>query len=84
MDGPRKGKFNAHGTANTSPAQQPVVIMGTFIQSLVVRFNPFLPSWHGPAQLGDAVNTMLSGIPGVLSAVLHHGQDGKADVNPGV
>jgi len=84
MVGPRKGKFNADGTANTIPGHNiPYVVLGTFI--LFVGWFGFNP---GSTLMGTdlrisviAVNTMLAGIAGAVSALYYTmAKTGKADV----
>ena len=84
MVGPRKGKFNADGSANVLPGHNiPYVVLGTFI--LFVGWFGFNP---GSTLAGTdlrisvvAVNTMLAGVAGAVAALYYTmAKTGKADV----
>jgi Amt family ammonium transporter len=70
--GPRKGKFNADGTANTIPGHNiPMAIAGTFILAFGwFGFNPGSTLAGGDLRISIvAVNTLLASGAGALSAL---------------
>ncbi len=71
--GPRKGKYNADGTANTLPAYNlPLAILGTFILAFGwFGFNPGSTLAATDLRISVvAVNTMLASASGAFVAVL--------------
>jgi Amt family ammonium transporter len=71
--GPRIGKFNADGTANTIPGHNiPMALAGTFILALGwFGFNPGSTLAGGDFRISIvAVNTMMAGTAGTLSALV--------------
>ncbi|AYL98815.1 ammonium transporter [Mucilaginibacter celer] len=70
--GPRIGKFNADGTANTIPGHNiPMALAGTFILALGwFGFNPGSTLAGGDFRISIvAVNTMMAGTAGTLAAL---------------
>jgi len=71
--GPRIGKFNADGTANTIPGHNiPMALLGTFILALGwFGFNPGSTLAGGDFRISIvAVNTMMAGTAGTLAVLI--------------
>lgn len=71
--GPRIGKFNADGTANTIPGHNiPMALLGTFILALGwFGFNPGSTLAGGDFRIAIvAVNTMMAGTAGTLAVLV--------------
>jgi Amt family ammonium transporter len=81
--GPRYGKYGKDGTVNTIPGHNiPMAIIGTFILAFGwFGFNPGSTLAGGDLRIGIvAVNTMLAGGAGALSALFYmYARGGKAD-----
>ncbi|QEC67577.1 ammonium transporter [Panacibacter ginsenosidivorans] len=78
--GPRVGKYGKDGTVNTIPGHNiPMAILGTFILAFGwFGFNPGSTLAGGDLRIGVvAVNTMLAGTGGTLSALLFLYATGK-------
>jgi len=72
--GPRKGKYNADGSVNTIPGHNiPMAILGTFILAFGwFGFNPGSTLAGGDYRISIiAVNTMMAGTAGTLSALFY-------------
>jgi Amt family ammonium transporter len=84
--GPRIGKYGKDGTVNTIPGHNiPMAIIGTFILAFGwFGFNPGSTLAGGDLRIGIvAVNTMLAGGAGALSALLYMYARGKK-ADPGM
>jgi Amt family ammonium transporter len=81
--GPRYGKYGKDGTVNTIPGHNiPMAIIGTFILAFGwFGFNPGSTLAGGDLRIGIvAVNTMLAGGAGALTALFYmYARGGKAD-----
>ena len=81
--GPRVGKYGKDGTVNTIPGHNiPMAILGTFILAFGwFGFNPGSTLAGGDLRISIvAVNTMLAGGAGALSALFYmYARGGKAD-----
>src|SRR3989442_13386246 len=81
--GPRRGKYNADGTANAIPGHNiPMALVGTFILAFGwFGFNAGSTLAGSDLRIGGiATNTMLAGAAGGITAMLYvWGRDGKPD-----